>query len=385
MGERKKKKVNWQQWIVMGFFMLIGAVCGVLMVMFVEESAAEGRPLHEELLTLAGLFVGMYISMFLQLIIHEAGHLVFGLASGYQFSSFRVGCFMWLKEDGRLVLRRYSLAGTGGQCLMAPPEMVDDRIPVVLYNLGGSIMNLIGSAVFFAVYLLTDKGSVISVLSLMTTLIGVVFALMNGIPLRLGTVDNDGYNALSLGKSKEAMYAFWIQLKVNEQISKGVRSKDMPEEWFAVPTDEAMRNSMVASQGVFACNRLMDQKRFEEADRLMEHLMGIESGIIGLHRSMLICDWMYCELIGENRRDVLDSMLTKEQKQFMKSMKKYPSVLRTEYVYALLGEKDNAKAEGYLELFEKTSRTYPYPSEIQAERELIEIAQAVEASKPKEV
>lgn len=385
MGERKKKKVNWQQWIVMGFFMLIGAVCGVLMVMFVEESAAEGRPLHEELLTLAGLFVGMYISMFLQLIIHEAGHLVFGLASGYQFSSFRVGSFMWLKEDGRLVLRRYSLAGTGGQCLMAPPEMVDGRIPVVLYNLGGSIMNLIASAVFFAVYLLTDKGSVISVLSLMTTLIGVVFALMNGIPLRLGTVDNDGYNALSLGKSKEAMYAFWIQLKVNEQISKGVRSKDMPEEWFAVPTDEAMRNSMVASQGVFACNRLMDQKRFEEADRLMEHLMGIESGIIGLHRSMLICDWMYCELIGENRRDVLDSVLTKEQKQFMKSMKKYPSVLRTEYVYALLGEKDNAKAEGYLELFEKTSRTYPYPSEIKAERELIEIAQAVAASKPTEV
>ena len=117
----------------------------------------------------------------------------------------------------------------------------------------------------------------------------------------------------------------------------------------------------------------------------MEHLVGIESGIIGLHRSMLICDRMFCELIGENRQDVLDSMLTKEQKQFMKSMKKYPSVLRTEYVYALLGTKDEAKAKASLDLFEKTARTYPYPSEIQAERELIEIAQAVAASKPKEV
>ena len=374
MGERKKKKVQWQQWIVMGFFMLMGAVCGVLMVMFVEESATADRPLHEELLTLAGLFVGMYISIFLQFIIHEAGHLVFGLASGYQFSSFRVGNFMWLKEDGKLVHRRLTLAGTGGQCLMAPPEMVDGRIPVVLYNLGGSIMNLIASTVFFAVYLLVDKDSVISALALMTTVIGVVIALMNGIPLRMGTVDNDGYNAQSLGKSKEAMYGFWIQLKVNEQISKGVRLKDMPEEWLVVPADEAMRNSMVAAQGVFACNRLMDQKRFEEADQLMEHLMGIESGIIGLHRSLLICD-----------RDVLDSMLTKEQKQFMKSMKKYPSVVRTEYVYALLGERDAAKAKACLELFEKIARTYPYPSEVQSERELIEIAQAVLTSKPKEV
>ena len=385
MGERKKKKVQWQQWIVMGFFMLMGAVCGVLMVMFVEESATADRPLHEELLTLAGLFVGMYISIFLQFIIHEAGHLVFGLASGYQFSSFRVGNFMWLKEDGKLVHRRLTLAGTGGQCLMAPPEMVDGRIPVVLYNLGGSIMNLIASTVFFAVYLLVDKDSVISALALMTTVIGVVIALMNGIPLRMGTVDNDGYNAQSLGKSKEAMYGFWIQLKVNEQISKGVRLKDMPEEWLVVPADEAMRNSMVAAQGVFACNRLMDQKRFEEADQLMEHLMGIESGIIGLHRSLLICDRMFCELVGENRRDVLDSMLTKEQKQFMKSMKKYPSVVRTEYVYALLGERDAAKAKACLELFEKIARTYPYPSEVQSERELIEIAQAVLTSKPKEV
>ena len=385
MGERKKKKVQWQQWIVMGFFMLIGAVCGVLMVIFVENSAAADRRPLEAFLTLAGLFAGMYIAMFLQLIIHEAGHLVFGLATGYRFSSFRVGSFMWLKENGKIVHRRMSLAGTGGQCLMAPPEMVDGRIPVVLYNLGGSIMNLIASTVFLAVYLLTDRSSIISALSLMATLIGIVIALMNGIPLRLGTVDNDGYNALSLGKSKDAMYGFWIQLKVNEQISKGVRLKDMPGEWFVVPEDEAMRNSMVATQGVFACNRMMDQKQFEEADQLMEHLMGIESGIIGLHRSMLICDRMYCELIGHNRREVLDSMLTKEQRQFMKSMKKYPSVLRTEYVYALLGTKDDAKAKVLLEQFEKTARTYPYPSEIQSERELIEIAQAVKASKPKEV
>ena len=260
---------------------------------------------------------------------------------------------------------------------MVPPKMKDGKIPVIAYNLGGSIMNLIASVVFFCLYLILPAENVVSVLCLMAAIIGVVLALMNGIPMRMGTVDNDGYNALSLGKNKDAMRAFWMQLKVNEQIAKGIRLKDMPDEWFVVPADEAMQNSMVATQGVFAANRLMDQQRFEEADRLMEHLLKLDSGIVGLHRSLMICDRVYCELIRDNRKEILDEMLTKEQLKFMKAMKKFPSVVRTEYAYALLALRDEAKAKATLELFEKIAKTYPYPSDVQFERELMKIADNV--------
>lgn len=374
MKEKKKKKDQWQQWLFMGFFVLIGAVCGVLMAHFAEQNATEGSSLLEELLPLVVLFVGMYVGMFLQLIIHEAGHLVFGLLSGYRFSSFRIGSFMLLKENDTFVIKKLTLAGTGGQCLMVPPPMRDGRIPVILFNLGGSMMNLIASGIFFVIYLLIPSGTIFALMCLMVVLTGAAIALMNGIPLRLGTVDNDGYNALSLGKNPDAMRAFWLQLKVNEQIAKGVRLKDMPDEWFTVPTDEAMRNSMVAAQGVFATNRLMDQQRFEEADQLIAHLLEIDSGIVGLHRSLMICDRMYCEMISNNRKEILDEMLTKEQTKFMKAMKKFPSVIRTEYVYSLLALKDETKVKEARALFDKVSKTYPYPSDIQSERELIEIA-----------
>ena len=377
----KKKKFKWQQWITMGFFMLIGAACGVLMVLFVENSAAADAPLWQLGLTLLFLLVLMYLAIFTQLVIHEAGHLVFGLISGYQFSSFRIGSFMWLKENGKIVHRRLSLAGTGGQCLMAPPERTDGKIPVVLYNLGGCIMNLVGSAAFFGLYLMIDRGRFLSIFSLMMTVIGVGVALMNGIPMRMGTVDNDGYNACSLRKSADAMYAFWLQMKVNEQLSRGVRLREMPEEWFALPSDDAMKNSMVATQGVFLCNRLMDQHRFEEADQLMAHLLAIDSGIIGLHRNLMICDRMYCELIRDNRQTVLEQMYDAEQKKFMKSMKKFPSVVRAEYAYALLAEQEHSKADASLALFEKIGKTYPYPSDIQSERELMEIAASISEKK----
>ena len=352
--------------------MLIGAVCGYLMIMFIDKFS-DDTPLNEEILSLVGLFIGMYVALFFHLIVHEAGHLIFGLLTGYKFSSFRIGSFMWMKENGKLTLKRLSIAGTGGQCLMAPPNIKDGKMPLVLYNLGGSFINIIIGALFLVGYFLCSDIPFLSPLLLIFAFVGIAIALMNGIPMRMGTVDNDGYNAFALSRNKEAVEAFWVQLKVVEQSSKGIRTKDMPSEWFAVPSDSAMKNSMVATRGVFACNRLMDAEQFEEADALMSHLLEIDSGIVGLHRNLLMCDRMFIELIGENRHDIIENMLTKEQKKFMKAMKRFPSVLRTEYALAVLFEKDKIKAEKIQADFEKVSKTYPYKHEVDSERDLLRI------------
>ena len=76
-------------------------------------------------------------------------------------------------------------------------------------------------------------------------------------------------------------------------------------------------------------------------------------------------------MIRDNRREVLDDMYTLELKKFMQTMKKFPSVLRTEYAYALLVEQDEEKAEKILKVFDKCAKSYPYESDIQMERELI--------------
>ena len=176
----KKKKIQWGQYIGIAAFTVMGGACGVLMVSFVDRSGAGP-------LALAGLFVGMYAAMMLQIAIHEAGHLVFGLASGYKFRSYRIFSLMWVHDGERIRLRRFSLAGTGGQCLMEPPDLVNGEIPVVLYNLGGSLMNILAGLLFL---LLSLPGSgFLSAFFQIAALIGFVFALMNGIPLRMGSVD----------------------------------------------------------------------------------------------------------------------------------------------------------------------------------------------------
>ena len=300
---------------------------------------------------------------------------MFGLLTGYRFSSFRIGSFMLVKEQGKLRFKRMSLAGTGGQCLLCPPELQGGKIPYILYNLGGSLMNLIFSLLCVLLYLLWRGVPYLAPLLLLSVAIGTTLALTNGIPMRVGMIDNDGRNALSMGKDAESLRAFWVQMKINEQTASGLRLRDMPEEWFAMPTERGMQNGIGSALAVFRCNRLMDEQRFDEADALMAEILDGENAVLGLYKNMLRCDRIYCELIGENRAEVLNGLLTREQKKFMKAMKRFPSVLRTQYAYALLAERNEKNAGKYKALFEKTARRHPYQAEIESERELVEIAE----------
>lgn len=374
MAKEKKKSRLGSHLISISFFTVIGVILGFAMIAFLEWQLPENLPSNVKAVRTCIMLLLLYLSWFLHIVIHEAGHLICGLLTGYSFSSFRIGSIMLLKENGKLVTKRLKIAGTGGQCLMAPPEMVNGTFPVALYNLGGPVFNLVVSLAFVPVLLGSHKGGYLALFSFMMVGVGIVCGISNGIPLRTKSVDNDGYNAISLRKNKDAMRAFWIQMKVNEQLRHGVRTKDMPDEWFQVPSDEAMKNSMVATIGVYAASRLIDQHRFNEAEALIVHILDIQTGIVAIHRNLLLCDLIYLELIGQNRSDRLEELYTKDLKKFIKTMKMFPSVIRMEYAYYLLAADDPDMAARLKASFEKIAATYPYPNDINTERELIQIA-----------
>ena len=189
----------------------------------------------------------------------------------------------------------------------------------------------------------------------------------------MGGMPNDGYNAWTIRKFPGALRAFRIQMQINQEVSRGRRLKELPEEWFQMPSDEDMQNPLSAAIGVFVCNRLMDEHRFEEADHQIEKLLHTENGIIDLHRKLLACDGILCQLLGERNEGVLDGLLDKEQLKFMKAFgKSLLSVTRTQYGLALLKDQDTEKGEELRKRFEKQAKVYPYESDIQSERELMD-------------
>lgn len=375
MTKKNQTKTNGGQLLFFLIMGIVGAACGMLIIRSIRGGVSVDIPLKQKIVKIVVLFILFYIAYILHVILHEAGHLVFGLLSGYKFCAFRIFNLMWIRNKEGIRFKRMSIAGTGGQCLMSPPGLVDGKMPVLLYNFGGAIMNLIVAAIAGGLVFVCPAGSVIRAFMLFLVILGVVLALLNGLPLRMGAANNDGRNAMDLMKDPEACRVFWIQMKMNELAARGIRVREMPQEWFTVPGKEAMQNGIIAPMAVMVSGRLMDQQRFAEADELMKRLLEEENGIVGVYRGLLGNDRIYVELIGENRPEALEALKTPEQLRIMRAMKNYLSVLRTEYAYALLAKKDEENAKKILRVFEKSARTYPYPGEVEAERELIAIAQ----------
>ena len=254
---KKKKKIPWKSVVLITVFLGVSFVLG----WFGGSAQApllKELPKDDFLLGLIGIYVFLFLFTFLQTVIHEAGHLFFGLLTGYKYSSFRIGSFIWVKLDGKLRLKRYSLSGTGGQCLMAPPDMVDGKYPNVLYNFGGCIANFVFAVVFLAAFVLMNEPGLLRTFFGMLFAVGIGNVLLNGIPLQVGGISNDGRNALSLGKDETVMRAFWLQLYVNGLLSEGERMRDLPEGFFFLPEGEGLEDPIVCTVGVMRYNYYFD-------------------------------------------------------------------------------------------------------------------------------
>ena len=256
---------------------------------------------------------------------------------------------------------------------MAPPEMKDGMIPYRLYNMGGAFMNLLFSVPTIMIWAMLRPTGLGKVFCVVWSIVGLFSAATNGIPMSMGQIDNDGKNAISLGKNKKALRAFWVQLKVNQMQVEGMSLVHMPEEWFELPEAEDMKNPMIAVLGALHCNRMMEEKRYEEVSRKIDQLLRSETGRLGVHRMLLQIDQVFCEIMSSRNEKVLNSMNDKQVKQFMKAMKNYPAILRTQYAYALHIEKDLNKAEKIKKRFERIMKTHPIQGELNAERQFIEV------------
>lgn len=225
--------------------------------------------------TMIASFMAVILALVLQTLIHEAGHLVFGLLTGYRFVSFRIFNLTIINKAGKFAFRRFSVLGTAGQCLMSPPARKPlHQAPYALYNLGGVIANITVATIALAALLLVDRGNygpfMIMFLSF-TVLSGLVLTFLNGIPMKIGGMPNDGFNGLYLGRSANSRVCFGRQLLINEQLQNGIRLGDMPDEWFEI-IDINLDDPLQLNVAIMKASRLIDRYDFAGALREFEYL-----------------------------------------------------------------------------------------------------------------
>ena len=366
-----KKKKNYGDIAAKIIMLLTGAVCGIFIIFTMNFFGTLVKGPAAFLLMFAEAMIIMYIASFVQTIIHESGHLIFGLVTGYKFVSFRIGHFMFIKEKGRLKIKLYNVVGTAGQCLMMPPQW-NEKIPYRLYNLGGCIMNAATALFALAAYFAAGAEGFFALCMAMLAVMGLSMALTNGIPMRVGGISNDGMNAALLGKKENTLRAFWLQLYVNGLIAKGERYRNMPREWFRLPEGEELSDPICCAMGVMLYNFCFDMHEFGEAEQTINYMLNAP-GLLDVEKNELLCELLFLRVLRGAPKEEIDSLLTPKLNKYIKATANYVSRRRLAYAYQLLYLKNYSTAQKCLEVFERTAATYPYSAETENEREIIEI------------
>ena len=362
--DTKKKKSQLHKNIL--FFALsigIGLVLGILSAVFLPNSIGEWSFSH--------VFIGILFfctAYFLHILIHELGHLLFGLLTGYSFVSFRVGSLTIIKEDGRYKRKKFHLPGTGGQCLMAPPDYSEKSFPYIIYNLGGVLLNLIVSAVVLGLIVGLGNLSTVTTVGLQLFLCAGLFtAVTNGIPLKIGGLPNDGYNIYSIMTKEENKKAFFIQLKINALMTQGMRIREVPFEELVLSELNPHTGMLEVAIHILQYNWYLDQLDLKEAQHKLNELLPYLDNYPLFYKQELTCEQLFLALVSHQEAAVIEELYDDELKKYIKKMSFLPNKQRLLMALEAHHYKNEEVMQQCFEKLLKTAKTYPVRGEAQME------------------
>jgi len=267
-----RKTLNFILWLLGG--MAVGTVVGISAARF------DSIPTLDINVSFPVFIILVVVHFLLAIIIHELGHLVCGLLTGYRFSSFRLASFVWFKESGQIRFKISSNSFAAGQCLMEPVDKPED-FKFVLYNFGGALFNLL-----LALLLIVSSME----MSSYGAFLNLMFVLVNLIPLK-SLFLNDGANILEALKSKEATRGLYLMLRVNHELVEGKRFRDYDENAFTVEEGSDLSNYVIAYILMLEASRLEDLGRYDEFAEVHKRL--VKENLPSLYGAMVKADLLY--------------------------------------------------------------------------------------------
>ena len=350
---------------------IIGLILAFLLILFIDGSEGLSNAMNIDVnaskiaISIACTFASLIITAILQFALHEVGHLLFGLASGYKFSSIRLYKYAIVKDDSGYHVKKFNTQGTGGQCIMTLPEDTNpSRVPFFWYNAGGVIVNVVLVAISIVVLSCCDLGMVAESFFIMLAFTGAFIALTNGVPLSFNGLCNDGRNILLLMRNKRSRRFFLRMMQTASELSRGKRLKDMPREWFEdIPVDSPKDYFLLANRINYAA-LLEDSGRFDEARRVYEEISSFGKDLPGMIKLEIGADHILMELLTTARHDIVETIYDKWLKAYINSSYKY-SPIKTVALYALALHHDNdpVRAKQLLDELESHREDYLMPGE----------------------
>ena len=316
----------------------------------------------------------MLFAVFIQTLLHEAGHLVCGLSTGYRFLSFRILNWAVVKAlDGRFSLRTYSVPGTIGQCLLVPPTVGDKlKTPYFWYNAGGVFFNFLSILVLLVVLASVKVSVALFLVGVMNVVVGFFFMVLNGIPMSNGGLYNDGKNTLCLFRNKALRENFYNQLAVNALMTYGKRLCEMPDRLFAPVKLDDYSNTILLSSMLANASREEDCGNMETAYGMMREVWAHESRLPNFFRNDIKAECMMLACLTGRHAATAGWEDPKLERYLAATVKFSAGKVPPLYALELLVRNDSQKAQAIREKMEAHENKYVYPGEVRMAKALME-------------
>lgn len=332
--------------------------------LFLEESVK--NPVGSLLMMIIISGLSIPAMLLLQVILHELGHLILGLFTGYRFLAFRIYSYVLLRQEGRWKIKRHYCPGSAGQCIMLPPTK--GRKAYRLHVMGGVIFNALLSLITVQMLVSSPYASFfIRLVLLIFAFYGLCFTLGNGIPIRSLRIINDGSVFIDLWRNPVALDCYYRQLGLAEVLIESKTYKEVPYKVFQVPKDADLKNEIVGYHKILESYYFMDIGQWDKARSILSEFgSGIRSRMI---RQTASIERLFIYLMTENISDINDSPLLEAEKCFRDI--KEVNIFRVFMAYKIYREPEIFNKKLFQHEIQTLEKNYLYKGEIKFCRSMI--------------
>lgn len=274
-------------------FVVIGGIVGYAIGRFgasIRGSLTAGFPAVDGI----WLLIGLVLSFWPVIVIHEAGHALCGIARGMRAVAFGIGPLRAERGmAGWRIRRAHGVRGIGGFAALVPSgARGQSRCDQAVYLLGGPMANLLSAAFAFAAFwwLAPSLPGPLLAAILGFGLCSLLLGGINLIPFLAGGFRSDGRVLLDLARhSPDAR----LQLRLQQVMALGLagqRPRDWPEALLPAIDDPAANLLLAASGDSMRLAYLMDRHDADGASDAARRLHARYPGVPVAFRPHLAVD-----------------------------------------------------------------------------------------------
>lgn len=286
-----------------------------------------------------GLITCLGILVFMAtILLHEAGHLLFGLRAGMKFEEFSVLNFSFKNVDNKIkFIVKPALSGIGGYCKMSlSKDKTYDAKLLIWHLLGGILVNLF-LVVVFGIILLISSNFLLTCVALLGIILNLYLGLLNSLP-QTSAIGLE-YDMLKVARTKEDEQ-YLIKLFTASTISEDLlRNVPVDKIHLECPTEFKLAGDILL--GLVYTDILMKKEEFENAKKILLQIENENVNTLSKQNNILLkVQFIECELRGDCDINCLAKYWTKDIQQYIVAMSTiHPSFICFDYAYELLMQK----------------------------------------------